>query len=55
MKRGNFWKKLAAVLLLALLAACLPQGGLFGHGDSAPRPEFAGSPMATAETARAGG
>ena len=39
-----------AVLLLevVLLTACLPQGGVFGHGDKTPRPEFPGSPMAPA-------
>lgn len=51
-KRKMLLKTLAAALLLALLTACLPQGGIFGHGDSVPRSEFAGSPLATVETAR---
>lgn len=39
----------AALLLeVVLLTACLPQGGVFGHGDKTPRPEFPGSPMAPA-------
>ncbi len=41
------WKLAVLGLLLAvLLAGCLPEGGIFGHGGSSPRPEFAGSPMA---------
>lgn len=46
------WKLAVLGLLLAvLLAGCLPEGGIFGHGDSSPRPEFEGSPMALEETA----
>ena len=41
------WKLAVLGLLLAvLLACCLPEGGIFGHGGSSPRPEFAGAPMA---------
>ena len=44
------WKLAVLSLLLAvLLAGCLPEGGIFGHGGSSPRPEFAGSPMAGEE------
>lgn len=45
------WKLAVLGLLLAvLLAGCLPlEGGIFGHGGSSPRPEFAGSPMAGEE------
>lgn len=38
---------LAVLLVAVLLTACFPEGGGFGHGDRMPRPEFAGSPMAT--------
>lgn len=44
------WKLAVLGLLLAvLLAGCLPESGIFGHGGSSPRPEFAGSPMAGEE------
>lgn len=36
---------LVILLLVELLAACLPTGGVFGYPGSRPRPEFAGSPM----------
>lgn len=38
----------AVLLLAAVLSGCRPTGRLFGHGDTVPRPEFPGSPMAPA-------